>query len=145
MEVANLLGKVPIWAVAGVEKAKILAQNLTKNEKSILRTISDKLGLSKKPVEEVADVAEDVVATTTAVKKKPLKPISDSPEATESMFYSNVEAKMMDPNTPESFATADELFKFLHTRGISKPELEDNILSRYVAIGREERNAFDQE
>ena len=139
VQVANLLGKVPIWAVAGVEKAKILAQNLTKNEKSILRTISEKLGLSKKPVETDAGVkwsAEEVadVATTTAVKKKPLKPISDSPETAESMFYSNVEAKMMDPNTPESFATADELFKFLHTRGISKPELEDNILSRYVAM-----------
>ena len=139
VQVANLLGKVPIWAVAGVEKAKILAQNLTKNEKSILGTISEKLGLSKKPVETDAGVkwsAEEVadVATTTAVKKKPLKPISDSPEATESLFYSNVEAKMMDPNTPESFATADELFKFLHTRGISKPELADNILSRYVAM-----------
>ena len=132
VEVANLLGKVPIWAVGGVEKAKILAQNLTKNEKSILRTISEKLGLkTKKPVEEVV---EDIATTTTEVKKKPLKPISDSPEAAESMFYSNVEAKMMDPNTPETFATSDELFKFLHTRGVSKPELEDNILSRYVAM-----------
>jgi len=134
VEVANLLGKVPIWAVGGVEKAKILAQNLTKNEKSILRTISEKLGLkTKKPAEEVV---EDIAATTTAVKKKPLKPISDSPEAAESMFYSNVEAKMMDPNTPETFATSDELFKFLYTRGVSKPELEDNILSRYIAMAQ---------
>ena len=140
IQVANLVGKAPIWAVAGVEKAKILAQNLSKSEKSILRTIGEKLGIKTKPVKEAVEdidiIDPEVVATTTAVKKKPLKPISDSPETAESMFYSNVEAKMMDPNTPESFATADDLFKFLHTRGVSKPELEDNILSRYVAMAK---------
>jgi hypothetical protein len=138
VQVANLLGKVPIWGVAGVEKAKILAQNLSKAEKSILRTISEKLGIKTKPVKETVEDIDildpEAIATTTAVKKKPLKPISDSPEKAESMFYSNVEAKMMDPNTPETFATTDDLFKFLNQRGISKPELEDNILSRYVAM-----------
>ncbi len=41
----ELFGKVPIWAVGGVDKAKMLLQNLSKNEKNILRSITEKLGL----------------------------------------------------------------------------------------------------
>jgi hypothetical protein len=137
-----LLGKVPIWAVGNVEKAKMLLQNLTKNEKSILKSITEKLGLTTYKGKKVEDIVEDIDIFDTpsggqeVVMKKSVKTISDSPEDAESAFYSSVEAKMMDPNTPDSFASVDDFYKFANTRGISKAEIDDNILSRYIASSK---------
>ncbi len=63
-----------------------------------------------------------------AVKNK--KSIIDSPETNESVFYSGLEARLMDPNTPKSFSNKEQLFNFLNQKGISKVEVEDNILNR---------------
>ena len=40
----------------------------------------------------------------------------------------------MDPNTPKSFNNKEQLFNFLNQKGISKVEVEDNILNRYIDI-----------
>ena len=56
----ELFGKVPIWAVGGVDKAKMLLQNLSKNEKNILRSITEKLGLKTEKGKKVEDVVEDI-------------------------------------------------------------------------------------
>ena len=147
----ELFGKVPIWAVGGVEKAKMLLQNLSKNEKNILRSITEKLGLKTEKGKKVEDVVEDIDIIDTpaggqeVVTKKASKTISDSPEGAESAFYSNVEAKMMDPNTPESFASVDDFYKFLNKRGISRAELEDNILSRYIASAKKNETPLIKE
>jgi len=147
----ELFGKVPIWAVGGVEKAKMLLQNLSKNEKNILRSITEKLGLKTEKGKKVEDVVEDIDIIDTpaggqeVVMKKAAKTISDSPEDAESAFYSSVEAKMMDPNTPESFASVDDFYKFLNKRGISRAELEDNILSRYIASAKKNETPLIKE
>ena len=147
----ELFGKVPIWAVGGVDKAKMLLQNLSKNEKNILRSITEKLGLKTEKGKKVEDVVEDIDIIDTpaggqeVVMKKATKTISDSPEDAESAFYSSVEAKMMDPNTPESFASVDDFYKFLNKRGISRAELEDNILSRYIASAKKNETPLIKE
>ena len=147
----ELFGKVPIWAVGGVDKAKMLLQNLSKNEKNILRSITEKLGLKTEKGKKVEDVVEDIDIIDTpaggqeVVMKKAAKTISDSPEDAESAFYSSVEAKMMDPNTPESFASVDDFYKFLNKRGISRAELEDNILSRYIASAKKNETPLIKE
>ena len=61
------------------------------------------------------------------------------PEANESVFYSGLEARLMDPNTPTHFANADEFFQFLQRQGVSKPEVEDNILNRYIDISNKNK------
>ena len=147
----ELFGKVPIWAVGGVEKAKMLLQNLSKNEKGILKSITEKLGLTTHKGKKVEDVVEDIDIIDTpaggqeVVVKKAVKTISDSPEDAESAFYSSVEAKMMDPNTPDSFASVDDFYKFLNKRGISRAELEDNILSRYIASAKKNETPLVKE
>ena len=40
-------------------------------------------------------------------------------------FYSNLEARLIDPNAPEVFNTPADLFNFLQSKGISKFEVED--------------------
>ncbi|HAT63871.1 MAG TPA: hypothetical protein DCS66_04610, partial [Flavobacteriaceae bacterium] len=146
-----LLGKVPIWAVGGVEKAKMLLQNLTKNEKNILKSITEKLGLTTHKGKKVEDIIEDIDIFDTPSGgqevgiKKSVKTISDSPEDAESAFYSSVEAKMMDPNTPDSFASVDDFYKFANTRGISKAEIDDNILSRYIASAKKNETPLIKE
>ena len=40
-------------------------------------------------------------------------------------FYSNIEAKLLDPNSPDVFETSADLYNFLNAKGISKIEVED--------------------
>jgi hypothetical protein len=137
VQMVNLVGKVPMWAMGNVPKWKMLMQDLTKNEKGILDAIKKKLGTKE---EVVKDTIEDVDIIDTpsgetavgAVKSK--KTIIDSPEETESVFYSELEARLMDPNTPKSFDTPEQFFNFLQQKGISKKEVDDNILERYLQI-----------
>tara|TARA_R110001583_G_scaffold194893_1_gene367536 strand:- start:225 stop:2942 length:2718 start_codon:yes stop_codon:yes gene_type:complete len=136
VDVAGLFGKVPMWAMANVDKAKMLMQIFTKNEKKNMDNIKNKLGTKEEVAEKIEDIdildtpsGETVVGT---VKNK--KTIIDSPEEAESAFYSGLEARLMDPNTPKSFSTKEDLFNFLNQKGISKVEVEDNILNRYVDI-----------
>jgi hypothetical protein len=137
VQVANLFGKAPMWAIGNVPKWKMLLQDLTKNEKGILDAIKKKIGTKDEVLgETVEDI--DIIDTPSgetavgAVKSK--KTIIDSPELNESVFYSNLEARLMDPNTPKTFKSADDFYAFLQNKQISKPELEDNILNRYVEI-----------
>ena len=137
VQVANLFGKTPLWAIGNVPKWKMLLQDFTKNEKGILDAIKKKLGTKDEVLgETVEDI--DIIDTPSgetavgAVKSK--KTIIDSPEASESVFYSGLEARLMDPNTPKTFKSADDFYAFLQNKQISKPELEDNILNRYVEI-----------
>jgi hypothetical protein len=142
VEVAGLFGKVPMWAMANVDKAKMLLQIFTKNEKKNMDNIKNKLGTKEEVAEKIEDI--DILDTPSgetvvgAIKNK--KTIIDSPEDAESAFYSGLEARLMDPNTPKSFSANEDfsakenLFNFLNQKGISKVEVEDNILNRYVDI-----------
>ena len=49
VEVANLFGKVPLWAIQNIDKFKMLTQNLSKAEKKQLESLEKKVG----SVEEV--------------------------------------------------------------------------------------------
>ena len=136
VEVANLFGRVPIWGVGNIPKWKMLLQDLTKNEKGILDAIKKKLGTKEEVAVDVEDI--DIFTTPTGTKEvgtiKNKKTIIDSPETEESVFYSNLEARLMDPNTPKEFDTKEQFFKFLQSKGISKAEVDDNILERYINI-----------
>ena len=133
----KLLGKVPMWAVAGVDKFKMLLQQFSKNEIKNMDNVKNKLGTKEEILNEaVEDI--DIIDTPSgetvvgAVKNK--KTIIDSPEDAESVFYSGLEARLMDPNTPKSFENKDQLYNFLNQKGISKVEVEDNILDRYIDV-----------
>ena len=137
VETANLLGKVPLWAIQNIDKFKMLTQNLSKAEKKQLESLEKKVGsveevnLSSEALDDsVAAVSDDV--GTAVVKPKTKKEIIDSPEGSESIFYSNLEARLMDPNTPPVFNSVDQFYKFMQNKGISKPEIEDNILTNYL-------------
>ena len=137
VEVANLFGKVPLWAIQNIDKFKMLTQNLSKAEKKQLESLEKKVGtieevnVSKDPLDESIGAVSDDVGTS-VVKQTAKKEIIDSPEAAESVFYSNLEARLMDPNTPPVFNTAEQFFNFMQQKGISKVEIEDNILTNYI-------------
>jgi hypothetical protein len=137
VEVANLFGKVPLWAIQNIDKFKMLTQNLSKAEKKQLESLEKKVGtieevnISKDPLDESIGAVSDDVGTS-VVKQTAKKEIIDSPEAAESVFYSNLEARLMDPNTPPVFNTAEQFFNFMQQKGISKVEIEDNILTNYI-------------
>ena len=40
-------------------------------------------------------------------------------------FFSGIEARLIDPNAPQEFARAEDLYNFLQSKGISKFEVED--------------------
>ena len=136
VEVANLFGKVPLWAVADVDKAKILRQLFTKNEKKNMDNVKNKVGSADEVNTEVEDIdILDTPSGETAVGTvKSKKTIIDSPEFNESAFYSGLEARLMDPNTPISFDSKEKLFNFLNKKGISRAEIDDNVLTRYIEI-----------
>ena len=119
VEVANLVGKVPIWAVGNVPKPKIGTQDLTKAEKTLLDNLSKKI---------LDDTDESII---------------DSPEIKESVFYSNLEARLMDPNTPKTFNTVEDFYKFLQNKQISKKEVVDNILDNYLAISTKNKTPLN--
>jgi len=146
-EVATIFGKVPMWAIANIDKFKMLLQKFSKNEIKNMDNVKNKLGTKEEVLNEaVEDI--DIIDTPSgetvvgAVKNK--KTIIDSPEDAESVFYSGLEARLMDPNTPKSFenivkngeqlTAKDQLYNFLNQKGISKVEVEDNILDRYLDV-----------
>ena len=137
VQMANLFGRVPIWAIGKADKSKVLTQDFSKAVKKALEAIKNKLGTKDEVLgEAVEDI--DIIDTPSgetavgAIKSK--KTIIDSPEPNESVFYSELEARLMDPNTPKTFNNKEELFNFLNQKGISKAEVEDNILNRYIDI-----------
>jgi hypothetical protein len=133
----KLFGKVPMWAVGDVPKPNILTQDLTKNQKKILENIEKKLGTEEEVLKQIEDI--DIILDTptegTAVgTPKEKKTIIDSPEDAESVFYSGLEARLMDPNTPKTFNSSEDFYKFLQNKQISKKEVVDNILENYIAL-----------
>jgi len=128
-----LLGKVPAWAIANIDKAKTLTKSFSKGEGNILESIKNKLTPKSDVVEETTEnILDDTIPDTTAVAKKKEKIIVDSPEDAEDVFYSGIEARLMDPNTPDSFKTVDEFYNFLNSKGISKAEVGDYALDGYL-------------
>jgi len=136
VEMAGLFGKVPIWGVAAVDKAKMLLQQFTKNEKKNMDNVTSKLGTEadvNATIDDIVDV--DITAEGTAVGvPKSKKTIIDSPETAESVFYSGLEARLMDPNTPESFDTVQKFYDFINKKGVGKAEIEDNALLDYIRV-----------
>ena len=142
VQMANLFGKVPIWAIGKADKSKVLTQDFSKAIKKALESIKNKLGTKDEVLgEAVEDI--DIIDTPSgetavgAIKSK--KTIIDSPEVNESVFYSELEARLMDPNTPKTFNNKEQLFNFLNQKGISKAEVEDNILNRYIDIANKNK------
>jgi len=130
----SLLGKVPAWAIANIDKAKTLTQTFTKGESNILNSIKNKLTPKDEAVldDSIEEVLDDTIPDTTAVSKKKEKVIIDSPEATEDVFYSGLEARLMDPNTPDSFDSVKAFYDFLNSKGVSKAEVGDYALEGYL-------------
>ena len=118
---SSLFGKAPIWAVGDVPKPKIGTQDLTKAEKKLLDSISIKI---------LDDTDQSII---------------DSPEISESAFYSGLEARLMDPNTPKTFNSTEDFYKFLQSKQISKKEIEDNILENYLAISTKNKTPLVKE
>ena len=133
----KLFGKVPMWAVGDVPKPNILTQDLTKNQKKILENIEKKLGTEEEVLKQLEDIdiILDTPAEGTAVgTPQQKKTIIDSPEQAEAVFYSGLEARLMDPNTPKTFNSSEDFYKFLQNKQISKKEVVDNILENYIAL-----------
>jgi len=117
VQMAGLFGKVPLWGIAAVDKFKMLAQKFSKGEKSNLQNAEKKVGDS----------------------------IIDSPETAESVFYSGLEARLMDPNTPKEFTSADAFFDFINKKGVGKAEIEDNALAGYIESARKNNTPLNAE
>ena len=101
--------------------------------KKFLEALKAKLGTEAevKSKDDIADI--DVTSEGKVVGiPKSKKTIIDSPEATEGQFYSGLEARLMDPNTPEVFDDPISLMAFLQQKNISRVELEDNLLMPYL-------------
>ena len=130
VELANF-GKVPLWAIGNIKKGDIA--NLPEKTKKFLEALKAKLGTESevKSKDDIADI--DVTSEGKVVGiPKSKKTIIDSPEATEGQFYSGLEARLMDPNTPEVFDDPISLMAFLQQKNISRVELEDNLLLPYL-------------
>ena len=138
VQVAGLFGKAPLWGIAAVDKAKMLLQQFTKNEKRNMDNVANKIGTEAEVNTTIDDIVDvDITAEGTAVGlPKQKKTIIDSPENAESVFYSGLEARLMDPNTPESFTSVDAFFDFINRKGVGKAEIEDNALMDYVAVAK---------
>jgi len=137
IQLAGLVGKAPLWAIGNVDKIKILDQpSLSKNDKKILKDIESKLGSEE---EVTKKIQEDLDFLNTP------KTIIDSPETSEAAFYSGLEARLMDPNTPKTFNSTEDFYKFLQNKQISKKEIEDNILENYLAIATKNKTPLVKE
>ena len=119
----------------------MLLQKFTKNEKKNLDNVKNKLGTEDEVTKTVEDI--DIIDTpsgaTTVGTVKTQKTIIDSPEDSEKVFYSGIEARLMDPNTPKSFNTADDFFDFINRKGVGKAEIDDNILNHYIQISQKNK------
>ncbi len=139
----EIFGKAPVWATAGVEKAKTLIQEFTKNEKKNMENISSKLGTEAEVnFKEDIDILDTPTGETAVGSIKNKKTIIDSPEPNESVFYSGLEARLMDPNTPKTFNSVDEFFTFMNAKGVSRPEVEDNLLTNFLEAAKKTNSAI---
>ena len=139
----EIFGKAPVWATAGVEKAKTLIQQFTKNEKKNMENISSKLGTEAEVnFKEDIDILDTPTGETAVGSIKNKKTIIDSPEPNESVFYSGLEARLMDPNTPKTFNSVDEFFTFMNAKGVSRPEVEDNLLTNFLEAAKKTNSAI---
>ena len=136
VQMAGLFGKAPLWGVAAVDKAKMLLQQFTKNEKRNMDNVANKIGTEEEVLSAVDDILDsDIISESTAVgTPKQKKTIIDSPEDAESVFYSGLEARLMDPNTPETFESTKKFYDFLNKKGIGKAEIEDNALLDFIQV-----------
>ena len=98
---ASIFGKVPGWAIAGVNKV----DDLLRSGASITNRI--RVG------ENVADAA---ASSGEKINK----------------FYSNIEAKLLDPSAPKVFEQPADLFNWLNAKGISKAEVEDYMIPQLL-------------
>ena len=138
----EIFGKAPVWATAGVDKAKTLIQQFTKNEKKNMENISSKLGTEAEVnFKEDIDILDTPTGETAVGSIKNKKTIIDSPEPNESVFYSGIEARLMDPNTPKTFNSVDEFFTFMNAKGVSRPEVEDNLLTNFLEAAKKTNSA----
>jgi len=130
VELANF-GKVPLWAIGNIKKGDI--GKLPEKTKKFLEALKAKLGTESevKSKDDIADIDVTSEGKVVGVPKSK-KTIIDSPETTEGQFYSGLEARLMDPNTPEVFDDPISLMAFLQQKNISKVELEDNLLMPYL-------------
>ena len=138
-KVAGMFGKVPGWAVAGIDKAKILNQSYSKGEANNLNNIKNKTvkeGSYEAQDTDTSQFLDDTIPDGTQVAKPKSKKIIDSPEETEDIFYSEIEARFMDPNTPETFENTEDFYKFLNGKGISKAEVNDYTLDGYLEAAK---------
>ena len=147
---ASIFGKAPMWAVGDVPKPNILTQDLTKTQKKLLDDISKKLGTEEEVLADFERAKETVFGGSTAEgttvgTPKQKKTIIDSPEQAEAVFYSGLEARLMDPNTPKTFNNVEDFYKFLQNKQISKKEIEDNILDNYLAIATKNKTPLVKE
>ena len=60
VQMAGLFGKAPLWGVAAVDKAKMLLQQFTKNEKRNMDNVANKIGTE----EEVLSAVDDILILT---------------------------------------------------------------------------------
>jgi len=138
-KVAGMFGKAPFWAVAGINKSKILNESYSKGEANNLNNIKNKTvkeGSYEAQDTDTSQFLDDTIPDGTQVTKPKSKKIIDSPEETEDVFYSEIEARFMDPNTPETFENTEDFFKFLNGKGISKAEVNDYTLDGYLEAAK---------
>ena len=62
VQMAGLFGKAPLWGVAAVDKAKMLLQQFTKNEKKNMDNVASKLGTEadvNTTIDDIVDVIKE--------------------------------------------------------------------------------------
>ena len=90
----NVFGKVPGWAIKGLDKV-------------------DDLIRGGPQVKNLIKIGDEVAAATKTIGEK------------SNRFFSNIEAKLLDPNAPKSFDSPADLFNWLNSKGIGRVEIED--------------------
>ena len=98
---ASIFGKVPGWAIAGVDKVD-----------DLLRTgasVTNRIRIGEKVADAAASSGEKI-----------------------NKFYSNIEAKLLDPSAPKIFEQPADLFNWLNAKGISKAEVEDYMIPQLL-------------
>jgi hypothetical protein len=106
---AKIFGKVPGWAIAGVDKVDELLRGSGK--------VSQRIAQGDALADEAVSAGEKI-----------------------NRFYSGLEARLIDPNTPKLFNGPEDLYKWLQSKGISKLEIEDyqipQLLTTLIKTGK---------
>ena len=94
-QVANtVFGKVPGWAIKGLNKVDDLIQE-------------------GRQVKNLIKIGDEVAEATKSVGEK------------SNRFFSNIEAKLLDPDAPKVFDSPADLFNWFNSKGIGRIEIED--------------------